>query len=83
MPPPVKWSGAKTVEPESDQDSRTEPATQETRRSVHMLSGTPAMGAKPTALWKQTGLWLGLCESESMEEVHRLTVLFCFNLNPI
>lgn len=54
MPPPVKWSGAKTVEPESDQDSRTEPATQK-RRSVHMLSGTPAMGAKPT-VWKQTGL---------------------------
>lgn len=50
-----------------------------------MLSGTPAMGAKPTALWgsKSRIVTGGSVKSESMEEVHRLTVLFCFNLNPI
>ena len=54
----MKWSGAKTIEPESDQASRTEPATRETQWSVHMLSG--ATGVKADTLhWKQARLWMG------------------------
>ena len=55
----MKWSGAKNSEPESDQDSRTEPAMQEAQRSGAHAQWHSWNESRQPALWKQARSWMG------------------------
>lgn len=59
MPPPMKWSGAKNSEPESDQDSRTEPAMQESQWPGTHAQWHPWNESRQPALRKQSQIMNG------------------------